>query len=163
MMSSICDIGDVRFALHRSALKEQVVSYEEKGMWVYLVTTLGSYGVYLAVILGRAGGAPLAQVSYVAPMLWTIGISIIASMVGRIAVETARPSDRHQRDARDRDIRRFGEYVGAFVLAVAMAVPFGLALVNADQFWIANAMYAAFVVWAVASTSVKLVAYRRGL
>lgn len=139
------------------------MSYEEKGMWVYLVTTVGSFAVYVAVILDRAGGAPLARVSYVAPMLLTIGISIVASIVGRIAVETARPSDRHRRDARDRDINRFGEYVGALVLAVAMAVPFVLALADVDQFWIANAMYAAFTMWALVSTSVKLVAYRRGL
>jgi hypothetical protein len=44
-----------------------------------------------------------------------------------------------------------------------MAVPFILALVRADYFWIANAIYASFVVWAVVSTTAKLVAYRRGL
>jgi hypothetical protein len=42
-------------------------------------------------------------------------------------------------------------------------VPFGLAMAKADPFWIANAMYAAFVVWALASTLVRLVAYRLGL
>ena len=64
---------------------------------------------------------------------------------------------------RDKDINRFGGYVGGMVLAVAMAVPFGLAMAKADPFWIANAMYAAFVVWALASTMVRLVAYRRGI
>ena len=139
------------------------MSYREKGAWVYLVVTVGAFAVYVAVILNRAGGRALADVAYVAPMLWTIGLSIVASTIVRTAVETARPSDSHRSDARDRDINRFGEYIGAFALAIAMSVPFVLALLKSPYFWIANAIYAAFVVWAVVSTGVKLVAYRRGL
>jgi hypothetical protein len=139
------------------------VSYEEKGAWVYLVVVVGTYGAYLAVILGRAGGVPLARVAYVAPMLWIIGISIVLTTVGRVVVEIAKPSGDRRSDVRDKDVNRFGGYVGGMVLAVAMAVPFGLALAKADPFWIANAMYAAFVVWALASTLGRLAAYRRGL
>jgi hypothetical protein len=40
---------------------------------------------------------------------------------------------------RDKDINRFGGYVGGMVLAVAMAVPSGLAMAKADPLWIANA------------------------
>lgn len=139
------------------------MSYEEKGAWVYLVVVLGTYGTYLGVILGRADGTPLDEVPYVAPMLSIIGISIALTIIGRVVVETAKPSGSTKADVRDRDINRFGGYVGGIVLAVAMGVPFGLAVAKADQFWIANAMYAAFVLWAVASTLVRLVAYRRGL
>jgi len=78
-------------------------------------------------------------------------------------VETAKPSGSTKADVRDRDINRLGGYVGGLVLALAMAVPFGLAMAKAGQFWIANAMYAAFVVWALAVTLVGIVAYRRGL
>jgi hypothetical protein len=139
------------------------MSYREKGSWVYLVVTIGSFAIYCAIILRRADGQSLANVSYVQPLLWTLGISVVASTLLRTVVETARPSESHRFDVRDRDINRFGEFVGALVLAVAMAVPFILALVRADYFWIANAIYASFVVWAVVSTTAKLVAYRRGL
>jgi hypothetical protein len=139
------------------------MSYEEKGAWVYLTVVLGTYGAYIAVILGRADGVPLAEVAYVAPMLWLIGISIAANIVGRVVVETAKPSGSTKADVRDREISRLGGYVGGLVLAVAMAVPFGLAMAKASQFWIANAMYAAFVAFALASTLVRIVAYRRGL
>jgi hypothetical protein len=139
------------------------MSYEEKGVWVQFVVSLGAYAVYVAVILGRAGGAPLAEVAYLAPMLWTIGIAIAAAIVGRILVEIAKPSELQKGDARDKDIHRFGEYVGGIVLAIAMVVPFGLTLAEAAHFWIANAMYAAFVLSGLVSTPVKLVAYRRGL
>jgi hypothetical protein len=49
------------------------VSYEEKGTWVYLVTSAGAYAVYLAIILGRVASTPGADVSYAAVLLWTAG------------------------------------------------------------------------------------------
>ena len=63
---------------------------------------------------------------------------------------------------RDKDINRFGEYVGGIVLGVGMVVPLVLAMAEFDYFWIANAMYAAFVLSSLVSATVKLVAYRRG-
>jgi hypothetical protein len=98
----------------------------------------------------------------VSPMLWAIGISIGLAVVGRVAVEIARPSDSRKADARDRDVNRFGEHVAGVVLGVGMVVPFGLTLAGAPHFWIANAIYAVFSAWAVFGAAVKLVAYRRG-
>ncbi|MFD0203704.1 MULTISPECIES: hypothetical protein [Saccharothrix] len=138
------------------------MSYEEKGVWVYLVVSALTYLGYVVVVLGRVGDGPAAEVAYVAPLLWSIGISVGLAVVGRIAVEIARPSERQRADARDRDISRFGERVAGGVLGVGMVLPLGLALVEAAHFWIANAIYAVFVVWAVFGAAVKLVAYRRG-
>ena len=139
------------------------MSYEEKGSWVYLLVITGTYAVYVALVLSRAHGGPLAEVAYRSPMLWSIGISIGLSIIGRILIEIARPSDTHKLDARDKDINRFGEYVGGSVLAVGMLVPFALALLAAEHFWIANAMYATFALSAIVGTTTKLIAYRRGL
>ncbi|HCU48234.1 MAG TPA: hypothetical protein DGG94_00110, partial [Micromonosporaceae bacterium] len=88
------------------------MSYEEKGKWIYLLTMLGTYVGYVAVILSRADGASVADVAYVAPMLWSIGIAIGLSIVGRIALEIAKPSDNYKIDARDKEINRLGEYIG---------------------------------------------------
>lgn len=139
------------------------MSFEEKGTWVYLVVTLGTYLAYVGIILGRADGAPLTEVPYVATMLWTVGIAVALSILGYIAVAIAKPSEADKSDARDRDIKRFGEYVGGTVLGIAMVLPLGLAMAEVDPFWIANAMYAAFTLSALVGTCVRLVAYRRGL
>jgi len=139
------------------------MSYEEKGAWVYLVASAGAYVGYLVIMLGRVRDVPLSGVPYVSTVLWSLGIAVAASVVGRVVLEIAKPSDSHQADARDKEINRFGEYVGGFVLAVGMVGPFVLALAEFDHFWIVNAMYAVFVLAAVVGTSVKLVAYRRGL
>ena len=139
------------------------MSYEEKGTWVYLVVSALTFLGYVGVVLSRAGGeVRLAEVSYVAPLLWSIGISTGLAIVGRIAFEVARPSESHKADVRDRDINRFGEHVAGGVLGVGMVLPFGLALAEAPHFWIANAIYAVFVSWAVFGAAVKLFAYRRG-
>jgi hypothetical protein len=126
--------------------------------------------VYLVIILGQLGGTAPADIDYVPTMLGAIGIGIGLAIVGRIAVEIGgRISDEmaglgegQDADIRDRDIGRFGEYVAGTVLGVGMIVPFLLTLAERDYFWIANAMYLAFVVAAVVGTVVKLVAYRRG-
>jgi len=139
------------------------MSFEEKGNWVYLLVSVVTYVAYLSVILGRAQNVPLTDVPYVSTMLWTIGIAIALSILGNIVVAISKPSEADKSDVRDKDINRFGEYVGGVVLAVGMLAPFGLALAESDYFWIANAMYLAFVLSAFTSSVVKVVAYRRGL
>ena len=139
------------------------MSYEEKGVWVYLGVALATFGVYVAIILGRAGDAPLTEVPYVSTMLWMIGLSILLSVLTRVAVEVATPSDTHQADVRDKEINRFGEYVGGVFLAIGVLVPLVLAFTEAHHFWIANAIYAAYILQAASSSVVKIVVYRRGL
>ncbi|HUF06975.1 MAG TPA: hypothetical protein VMP86_06265 [Candidatus Binatia bacterium] len=138
------------------------MSYEEKGQWVYLAATTTAYGAYLVLMLGRAGTTPLAEIEYQPILLLTIGAAIAGSIIGRMAIEIVRPSESYREDVRDRDIGRFGEYVAGMVIGIGMVGPFILALIGADHFWIANAIYLVFVVQAVAGTVIKLLAYRRG-
>ena len=139
------------------------MSYEEKGTWVYLVTSAGAYAVYLVIILGRVMTTPVAEVPYASVLLWTTLASIVASMAGRTLVETASPSDSRRRDVRDKEIYRFGEYASRWFIVAGAAAGFFLALAEVDYFWIANVIYLGFVLWAVAGSVLKLVAYRRGL
>jgi hypothetical protein len=155
------------------------MSHEERGQWVYLIANVITIGGYVTFLLGRAGSLPLANEVYVPAILWTIGIAIAISIVGRIALEiaariageiagqiageTPNDTDAYTADVRDRDIGRFGEYVGGIVLGVGMIVPFVLALAEFPHFWVANAIYAVFAISAFVGTIVKLVAYRRGI
>ena len=117
---------------------------------------------YVVVLLATAGRRPLTEVDYQPILLWTIGAAIAAAIIGRIAIEIIWRSDSLSEDVRDRDIGRHGEYWAGLVLGIGMAVPFVLALIEADWFWIANAMYLAFTLGAVVGAVTKLVAYRRG-
>src|SRR5919106_4031243 len=138
------------------------MSYEEKGQLVYLAATTIGYGAYLVLLLGQAGTTPLTEIDYQPILVGTIVAAIAGSITGRIAVEMIRPSDTNREDVRDRDIGRFGEYVAGIVLGIGMVGPFILALIEADHFWIANAMYLVFVAQAIVGAVIKLIAYRRG-
>jgi len=139
------------------------VSYEEKGTWVYLVASAGAHAVYLAIMAGRLASTPVAEVPYVSALLWTAGASLVASIVGRTLVETVSPSDSRRGDVRDRDVSRSGEYASRWFLVAGAAAGLVMAMAKADYFWIANVIYLGFVLWAVAGSALKLVAYRRGL
>ena len=139
------------------------MSYEQKGTWVYLVTSAGAYVVYLVIILGRVQSTPVAEVQYGWVLLWTTLASSVASTVGRTLVETASPSDSRRKDVRDKEIFRFGEYASRWFIVAGAAAGFFLALAEVDYFWIANVIYLGFVLWAVVGSAIKLVAYRRGL
>jgi len=139
------------------------MSYEEKGIWVYAVVTIATYIGFVVIVLQDAAGGSLAAVDYVPTMLWAIGISIAAAMVGRILVEIVRPSETYKVDTRDKDISRRGEVVGGTILGIGMVGPFALTLLEVDHFWIAASMYTVFTLYAVVGSAVKLVAYRRGM
>ena len=139
------------------------MTYEEKGTWVYLTATVGTYVAYLVIILGRLADRPAADVPYAATLLWTVGISIVGAIVGRTLVETARPSDTRRGDARDKEIYRFGEYVSRWFVILAAAGALLMAMAKWDYFWIANILYLGFTLSAVVGSVVRLVAYRRGL
>ncbi|NEN05126.1 hypothetical protein G3T36_04505 [Diaminobutyricibacter tongyongensis] len=139
------------------------MSSEERSAWVMVVVATAVYAIYVSVVLGNASGAPLTSVDYVPTMLWAIGGSIVASIVLTILWSFFTPREIGKKDTRDREIGRYGEYAGRWVLIAGAAVALILAMVKADYFWIANILYLGFVLSAILGSIVKIVAYRRGL
>lgn len=139
------------------------MSFEEKGVWIYAFIAVVLPAVYFAAVLGQLRHTAAAAIEYQAPLIAAIGGAIVLSIAAHIVVAMASPDDAGKRDQRDKDINRFGEYVGGIVLGVAAIVPFVLTLVEVDHFWIANTIYLAFIMSAVSGSVVKIVAYRRGL
>lgn len=138
------------------------MSIEEKSAWIMGAVAIGSYTVYLAVVLGLAASMPLVEVPYVGPLLWTVGGSIAASIALHVFLGILSPRDAGRKDQRDREIYRFGEYIGQSFVVVGGVAALLLALMEADHFWIANVIYMTFVLSAVLGSVAKLVAYRRG-
>jgi hypothetical protein len=137
------------------------MSFEEKNTWAFGIIAIAGYVTYLALVLTDAA-TPVTETPFVVPMLSTIGGAIVAGILAGIVIGLLSGMNREKKDERDRQIYRRGEYLGhAFVLAGAIGA-LVLALADADTFWIANLLYLAFVVAAVVSSVVKLVAYRRG-
>ncbi|MEU9303406.1 hypothetical protein [Streptomyces sp. NPDC048269] len=138
------------------------MAIEEKRAWSMLVAAVGSYAVYLWIVLGRPAGVPLTQVPYVGALLWTVGSSIVASIAAHIVIAAFSPRDANLKDQRDREIHRFGEYVGQSFVVIGGVTGLVLAMAEADPFWIANAIFLAFVLSSVLGSAVKIISYRFG-
>ena len=138
------------------------MSFEEKSAWIMGVVAVGSYAVYLVIVLGLAGSRPLTEVSYVAPLLWTVGASIAASIALHAVMGISSPRDAGKKDQRDREIYRFGEYIGQSFVVIGGVAALLMAMAELDHFWIANVIYLTFVLSAILGSVAKVVAYRRG-
>ncbi len=138
------------------------MSFEEKSAWIMGLLAVGAYTAYLIIIIGLAVDLPLAEVPYVAPLLWSVGASIAASIVLHILIQIASPKDAGKKDQRDKEIYRFGEYIGQSFLVIGGVAALIMAMVELDHFWIANVVYLAFVLSAILGSVAKIVAYRRG-
>ena len=139
------------------------MSYEEKGVWAYLISSASAYIAYLAIVVPRLVHTPISQVSYRVPLLLTTIASVIVATVVRSVLEVARPSDSNKADVRDREIARFGEHASRWCVVGGATVGLIGAFDRWDYFWIANAIYLGFVLWAVVGSVLRLVAYHRGL
>lgn len=144
------------------------MSFAEKRSWIYAAIAVVIPVIYLSIVLRRLNGTGVAAVAvadigYITPMLTAIGAAMVLNIGATITAAALAPGDADRKDERDRQINRLGEYVAFYVMSIVALVPLGLAMAEADYFWIANALYVAFVLAALASAVVKIVAYRRGL
>lgn len=138
------------------------MAFEEKRAWIMAVVAVGAYLAYVAVILGRAQGIPLAEVTYAATLLWSVGAAIAAAIALNILAAVASPKEANKKDQRDREINRFGEYAGQSFLVVGGVAVLALSMAEVDHFWIANTIYLAFVLSAALGAVAKIAAYRWG-
>ena len=139
------------------------MSFEEKNTWVFLVVSLLGAATYAALLAVRAHGVPLPDVSYVGPMLSTIGAAVLAGVVGTAIVAFGNPTEAGQKDARDVEIHRFGVNVGQSFLVIGGVVALGLAMAEVRHFYIAQVLYSGFVLSALVGSVSRLVMYRRGV
>ena len=110
----------------------------------------------------RADNTALPEVSYVSTLLWAMGAWMAASIVAHIAAAIASPKDADKKDQRDREISRFGEYIGQSFVVIGGVAALAMAMAELDHFWIANVIYLAFALSSVLGATAKIVAYRRG-
>jgi len=138
------------------------MTMQERNAWQFGIIAILSYGVYLALVLTAAQQVPLHEVDYVPAMLWTIGGAIAVGILVGIVNGAVRPQRGPQVDERDRQIEVFGERVGQAFVVIGALGALVLTMLEADHFWIANALYLGFVLSAVLSSLARIGAYREG-
>ncbi|MEU7893488.1 hypothetical protein AB0B45_11550 [Nonomuraea sp. NPDC049152] len=138
------------------------MSAEEKRVWIYAVIAIGVPAVYFTIILRQVPTTDVTQIAYVWPLLTAIGIAIAVNVVASIVTAIASPKEANLKDERDTDIHLYGQRAEYYVLVIGAVAALGLTLASFEHFWIANALYLTFVLSALTSSIVKIVAYRRG-
>jgi MFS family permease len=141
--------------------------YEERNTWVGLIVSAIGMTIYVLVVLQQAGGGPVTDVVWWPIMLWTIGLSIVVSIVVSILwgifAGLRDPDGVGRSDLRDRDIARMGSRIGQAFLVIAGLGVLVLCAFEADWFWIANTMFFGFALSAFVGGVASVIAYRRGL
>ena len=152
---------------------EAAMSFEEKVTWVNAVVTVVAALWYAGTVGGQVGGVPVSEIAYQRPMLFAVGAMIVLTIAGTIAVAIASAiraeitgegsvDDIDRKDERDERIGGRGDRASYVVSSVLMVGVLALVMLERPHFWIANAMFAAFVAAGLVGAGVKLVAYRRG-
>ena len=138
------------------------MSFQEKSAWLMLGVVTFVYGWYFIDVLGQVDDTPLADIAYRGEMLGAVIVLVVLSIVGHIIAAVTNPSEAEKTDERDREINRYGEYVGGFALGAGALVALFMAMFEFEYFWIANVILGGLVLSEVVSNAVQVALYRRG-
>jgi hypothetical protein len=147
------------------------MTVSERSVWVQLIVMPLVAIVYLSVVLNRVAHVPVAEVSWVVPMIWSIGIVVAGIIAGTIASAIAsaiaaaargEEPDLEEGDQRDKEIERLGNRKSQFFTGIGTIAVIVLCMFRVDPFWIASAMFLAGILAGVHGAIAKLIAYRRG-
>jgi hypothetical protein len=135
------------------------MTFLEKSNWVALVVAVPTLLVYLAVVMPQVLSKPMAEVSWVQPMIFTIVGFIVANILGNVVAAASNPGEADKNDQRDREIDHFGERAGNWLIIAGSCTALVLAMAVADHFWIANAIFLGGLAGALVSSVTKIAAY----
>jgi hypothetical protein len=135
------------------------MAFLEKSSWVALIVSVPTLLVYLAVIVPQVLSQPIAEVSWVQPMIVTIVVFVVANVLGNVVAAASNPGEADKTDERDREIDHFGKRIGNWLIIAGSIAALALAMSLADHFWIANAIFLAGIGAALVSSVTKIAAY----
>ena len=135
------------------------MAFLEKSNWVVLVVALPTLLIYMAMVVPQVLSNPIAEVSWVQPMLFTIVGFVVANIAGDVVAAASNPGEADKKDQRDTEIDHFGERVGNWLIIAGSIAALVLAMARADHFWIANAIFLGGLAGALLSSATKIAAY----
>ena len=136
------------------------MAFLEKSNWVVVVVAVPTLLVYAVLVLPQVLSKPIAEVSWVQPMIFAIVGFVVANVLGNVVAAASNPSEADKNDERDREIDHVGERVGNWLIITGSIAALVLAMTGADHFWIANAIFLGGIAGALLSSVTKIAAYR---
>jgi MFS family permease len=143
------------------------MGYVERNTWSQLIGSVAALIAYLVVVLPQLATTDPSQIDWVWPMIWTIVagivVSIVLSILWGIFAGMVNRDVEYRADRRDREIEWLGDRVGQGLLVLGSLVALILAMVEADWFWIGNAIFLGFFASAFLGGLTRIIVYRRGM
>jgi hypothetical protein len=168
MMSNVSYILDMTSHHHETAQPADddrvAPTTDQISRWASLTIITVASIWYFATVLPQLGARPASEIDWQVPMLWAIGISVVGAIVLAIvfAIATAIVTRREPEngDLRDKQIERHGNRIALAIVAFGSFGALVLAMLEADVFWIGNALFFVGAVGSVVGTIVSILAYR---
>ena len=135
------------------------MAFLEKSNWVVLLVAVPTLVFYAAMVAPQLAGKPIAEVSWVQPMIVAIVGFVVANIAGNVVAAITNPAEADKHDQRDAEIDRFGERIGYWLIAAGAVAALVLAMADAEHFWIANAIFLGGMAGSVLSSIAKIAAY----
>jgi len=140
------------------------MTFEERNQWAYGLAALLVGGTYLAWLGTRVAATDnVADIAYAGNLVRAIVAGVVVNIVFSIVARGAGARGADRTDERDRNVGRRADQIAYVVFSLLVIGPFVLAVADAPTFWIANAIYAAYVMGAVTSVIARSVIYRKGI
>jgi hypothetical protein len=139
------------------------VSFGEKSNWAILGVAIVVPSFYFAHILAALRDTPVADIAFVRPLITSFVIFVVSALSLHIIASLSNPREKDKRDVRDKEIDRFGEYVGGIVMGIGAMTALAQVLAGLEDLWVASTLYGTFVSQALVSAVIKIVLYRRGM
>ena len=92
------------------------MAFLEKSNWVVLVVGVPTLLIYAALVVPEVLGKPIAEVSWVQPMIFAIVGFVVANVLGNVVAAASNPSEADKNDERDKEIDHLGERVGNWLI-----------------------------------------------
>ena len=136
-------------------------SFEEKSIWITLVSMLVIFGYYFVVAARMKSAGSSAVVEFVPLFVSVVVLMVVVIVIGHIVVAIAsRPEGR---DERDRLIEWRAESNASWVLGVGVLAGIWSVATSVDNVWIAHLLLLFLISSEVVKSVSKLLYYRRGL
>jgi hypothetical protein len=141
---------------------------QERAVWASLAAVVVSTGGYLALVVPRVLTRPVAEISWVRPMAWALGLAVAGSVVLTIVLATVAAARRPdgcaemQADVRDREIGRLGGRAALATISLGAGGALVLAMLGTHPFWIGNLLFVCGAAGAVVEAATKIRLYRQG-
>jgi len=136
-------------------------SFEEKSVWIQLISMVAVLGSYFVIAARMLSNGVTVVIAYVPLFIVAVIMLVVVLVAGHVVVAIA--SKPEGRDERDRLISWRAESNSSWILSVGVLAAITGLVASVGSVWIAHLLMLSMLVSEVAGFVIRLVYYRRGV